>query len=267
MVININRRKLADTILDFYNATGINISIVDADFTVIADISHGHNPYCLQVQGSTSGKCGCIRSDSELFRRCSISRKAEMHICHAGLLDIALPIIYKDSIIAYVIMGQIKLTENFAEVEKYFEEIGLDITQTREIYNGIPSFNEAKIQAVANIAIILIKYILVENILSASVTENIEIADQFIDANLQRELTIRDIEKGTNLSKSSLYKCFHSSFNCTVKEYINSKRIEKAAQMIITTDLSLEEISQKVGFGSAAYFSKLFKKQKGISPL
>ena len=59
----------------------------------------------------------------------------------------------------------------------------------------------------------------------------------------------------------------HRCYNCTVKEYLNSKRIEKAAQMLLMTELSMDEISREVGFNSAAYFSKLFKKYKGISPL
>lgn len=267
MIINSNQHKLTDTILNFYNATGVNISIVDANFTTITEISHGQNPYCRHIKTSSSGKCGCIKSDDALFRKCANSRKAEMHICHAGLLDIALPIIYKDSIIAYVIMGQMKVAANFEEIEKSIQELGLDTDKTREIYNAIPTFDENRIQAIANIAVILIKYILLENMLSASVTENISIADQFINNNLQRELSVRDIEKGTNLSKSSLYKDFHSCYNCTVKEYLNSKRIDKAAQMILLTDLSMDEISREVGFSSSAYFSKLFKKYKGISPL
>ena len=267
MVININQHKLKDTILDFYKATGVNISIVDANFTTISEISHGHNPYCQYIKSSSSGKCGCIRSDAALFQKCAVSRKAEMHICHAGLLDIALPIIYKYSIIAYVIMGQMKVATGFEEVEKSIQELGLDTAQTQRIYDSVPSFDENRIQAIANIAVILIKYILLENMLSASVTENIGIADQFINDNLQRELSVRDIEKGTNLSKSALYKDFHSCYNCTVKEYLNSKRIEKAAQMLLLTDVSVDEISREVGFSSAAYFSKLFKKYKGISPL
>lgn len=267
MIININQRKLTDTIFDFYNATGVNISIVDANFTTISEISHGQNPYCLHIKSSSSGKCGCMRSDDALFRKCSVSRKVEMHICHAGLLDIALPIIYKDSIIAYIIMGQMKVAADFEEVKKSVEQLGLEPEQTQLIYNTIPTFDENRIQAIANIAVVLIKYMLLENMLSANVTENIGIADQFINNNLQRELSVRDIEKGTNLSKSSLYKDFHRCYNCTVKEYLNSKRIEKAAQMLLMTELSMDEISREVGFNSAAYFSKLFKKYKGISPL
>ena len=42
---------------------------------------------------------------------------------------------------------------------------------------------------------------------------------------------------------------------------------EKSIEYLTKTDLSMDEISLKVGFSSASYYSKIFKKLKGISPL
>jgi len=267
MIIQTKQRKLAETIQDFYNATGVNITVVDSTFAPLAKIGHGHIPYCLHIQSSPQGKAGCFQSDKSLFEKCSRSRKVEMQICHCGLLDLALPVIHNDSIIAYVIMGQIKVSDEFPDIGKYMECLDLSPEKTRQLYESMPVFDETRIQAVANIAVILIKYMLLENMLTARITENLGIADHFISENIQRELTIRDIEKGTNLSKSALYKDFNTCFHCTVKEYIHNKRIEKAAQLILSTELSMEEISVLVGYNSAAYFSKQFKRIKGVSPL
>ena len=82
-----------------------------------------------------------------------------------------------------------------------------------------------------------------------------------------KEISVISISKSINVSKSVLYKNFHTHFNCTVSEYINTKRIEKSLELIAKTDMSIEEISQNVGFSTASYFSKIFKKQMGTSPL
>lgn len=60
---------------------------------------------------------------------------------------------------------------------------------------------------------------------------------------------------------------FHTHFRCTVNQYVNKKRIAWSEQLLLSTDLSVEEISLTVGFSSASYYSKLFKNEKGISPL
>lgn len=265
MRLHYNKTKLTNTLLDFYHATGVNVSIVDADCNTIAEIHHGHNVYCAHIKQYTTEKCKL--SDKVLFQKCKLSRSAEMHICHAGLLDIALPVIFNETIIAYVIMGQMKVAPDFRTLESYIETLGLNPSETQQIYENLPYFDATKIQAIANLAVMLTKFILLEHMLTTKTTESLGKAEQFISENLQKELTVRDIERGTNLSKSVLYKDFHACFNCTLKEYINSKRIEKAVELITSTDLSMDEISQRVGFSSAAYFSKVFKSQKGVPPL
>ena len=64
-----------------------------------------------------------------------------------------------------------------------------------------------------------------------------------------------------------LYEAFHRRFHCTVSSYINSKRVERSTELLRKTDLSMEDISQRVGFSSASYYSKIFKKHTGTTPL
>ena len=268
MDIRYNKQKLVRILYDFYKATGVNISIHHTDFSSIAGLPDTYkNAYCSCIQDAPGGKAACMQSDKLLFDACKNSKRAEMRICHAGLMDIAIPILYQDVIVAYVMMGQMKVTSAFSEIETYVARLGLDAKEQRKIYDQIPYFNEEKLQSIANLAVMLTRYILLENIVAPSLSDNIKNAEQFIDENLQSELTILSISKGTNISKNVLYKNFRLSFDCTVKEYINRKRVEKSEDLLINSDLSIEEISQKVGFSSASYYSKIFKKHTGISPL
>lgn len=268
MDIRYNKQKLIHILYDFYKATGVNISIHHTDFTSIAGLPGTHkSPYCSCIQKVPSGKSACMQSDKCLFDACKKSKRAEMRVCHAGLMDIAIPIIYQNVIIAYVIMGQMKVATAFSEIEAYIASLGLDTKKQQSVYDEIPLYGKEQLQSIANIAVMLTRYILLENIVTPSLSDNIKNAEQFIDENLQGELTILSISKGTNISKSVLYKNFRSSFDCTVKEYINRKRVEKSEDLLVNSNLSIEEISQKVGFSSASYYSKIFKKYTGISPL
>ena len=267
MVVRYNHKKLINTLRDFYSATGINISVLDADFNTIANLEDAHNIYCCYIKSSRNGKRACAHSDNTLLNKCRQSRSPEMHICHAGLLDIAMPVIHNDTIIAYVIMGQMRVATVFRDLAPHIDKLGLSIQALSDIYEKQPCYDKTRTQAIANLAVMLTKYILLENILTPNISKTIDTAEQFINNNLQKELTIQDISKGTNISKNILYKDFHTCYNCTVKEYINNKRIEKSVELLTNTELSIEEISQAIGFSSAAYFSKLFKLQKGIPPL
>ena len=113
----------------------------------------------------------------------------------------------------------------------------------------------------------LIKYIWFENMLSPDIDQNLHRAISYIEENLDMKLTIKSISRQVNISKTVLYNKFHSHFGCTISEYINKKRIEKSIEYLTFTDFSMDEISEKVGFSSASYYSKIFKKHRGVSPL
>ncbi|MEE1042955.1 MAG: AraC family transcriptional regulator, partial [Clostridia bacterium] len=97
--------------------------------------------------------------------------------------------------------------------------------------------------------------------------ESIEKAIIYISENLEYDLSVKKISKNINVSKSVLYKRFHQCFNCTISEFINTKRIEKSIELLVKTDLSMDEVSRKSGFSSASYFGKIFKREIGVSPL
>ena len=113
----------------------------------------------------------------------------------------------------------------------------------------------------------LAKYILLENMLKPNMNSSLEKAIDFINKNLDKDLSIQSISQSIHISQSVLYKYFHNYFGCTVGEYINTKRIEKSIELMKNTDLSIEEISQSVGFTSATYYGRIFKNKKGITPL
>lgn len=267
MLVNYDVQKINHILEDFHNATGINMDILKDDFSYVGDHSHWENcRYCKAIQSTEQGKRACICSDRELFKKSRESRKAEVHICHAGLVDVSVPIMYEDVIIGYIIFGQIKVDTDFEGIKEYLVKLGLDENEMGDYFSEISVFDENKIQSISNIANMLAKHILLENMLKPDFDEGVQKTINYINDNLDSELSIQSLSKNVNISKSVLYRRFQSCFNCTVNQYISRTRIEKAKLLLRENILSVEEISQKVGFMSGSYFSKKFKKDVGISP-
>jgi len=267
MNIQFDENKLLNAMDDFYNATGINIAIIDDKGTLMLQKHKFYNEYCSLIQSTSQGKNRCIRSDIILMNKCRLSKKMESRICHAGLMDIIIPVLFKDTVLCYLIFGQFKREKDFDKIKNTLSELPLDIMKMRKLYNTLTPYVENKIQSIANIATILSRYILLEDMLKPNINDNAERALAFIDENLESKLSIQDICKHTNISKSVLYKVFHAHFNCTVNEYISSERVKKSINMLLYTDMSIENIALSVGFSSTAYYGKMFKKYYGITPL
>ena len=115
MLIHYDQTRLRDALTDFYNATGISIQLIRPDFSHLGESIGVHNRYCRMIQKTEAGKCACYRSDMQLLEKCRDTRRMQMHVCHAGLVDIAVPIIYEEEILAYIILGQLKKTEHLKE--------------------------------------------------------------------------------------------------------------------------------------------------------
>lgn len=91
-------------------------------------------------------------------------------------------------------------------------------------------------------------------------------AISYIDAHLDGDLSIDSISSILGVSSSSLRKIFKSQMQCTMKEYINNKRIEVAKQMLSQGDMKVQEIASKLGFYYSQSFIAFFKSMVGITP-
>lgn len=97
-------------------------------------------------------------------------------------------------------------------------------------------------------------------------TDVITQAQNLIQNNYFDELTTDSIAKTCNISVSYLHKLFKNELNLTPGEYLTNCRISAARDMLINTDMSVNDVAFRCGFSSQSYFSDCFKRKNGISP-
>jgi AraC-like DNA-binding protein len=88
----------------------------------------------------------------------------------------------------------------------------------------------------------------------------------YIEENINQSLKLKELAKKFGLNQNKLQHGFKTLLNQSVNSYIQSKRVEKAAELLSKGNYSVAEISEKVGLKSKSYFTKIFKKNYGISP-
>lgn len=87
-----------------------------------------------------------------------------------------------------------------------------------------------------------------------------------IEAHLYQELEITDYAALTNTSLSTFKRRFKKTFNQTPALFLASKRLEKAAELLKTSDLRITEICFQCGFKDLSTFSRSFNKRYGSPP-
>lgn len=88
----------------------------------------------------------------------------------------------------------------------------------------------------------------------------------FLNLHFREEDCLENLYNITNLSRRYTDKLFKEHFNITPKQYIISKKIELAKQLLQTPNLSIGSIASLCGFSDVYYFSKVFKMNTDITP-
>lgn len=91
--------------------------------------------------------------------------------------------------------------------------------------------------------------------------------NKLIEQHLDDEaLDVTFLGKQVGTSRASFYNRIKSLTGMGPNNYINKLRMERAAEMLRQTELSMTEIAERTGFSSSRYFSTMFKKYMGVTP-
>jgi two-component system response regulator YesN len=81
------------------------------------------------------------------------------------------------------------------------------------------------------------------------------------------ELTLNDVAAYANLSPSHFSSVFSQETSQTFKEFLTGIRINKAKELLRMTAMRSADIAYQVGYNDPHYFSSVFKKNTGLSPI
>ena len=91
-------------------------------------------------------------------------------------------------------------------------------------------------------------------------------ACDYIRKNLTEELRIPEIARYAGINKSYLQSLFSRQMHCTITDYINRKRLEQAAFLLINSSLTITDIAFHTGYNSRQHFAATFEKYYGSGP-
>ena len=144
--------------------------------------------------------------------------------------------------------------------------MGIDENVLLTEYRKVAMFNDEEVRAIVDLIRMFFDYATIKNIVLPQEKEVFDEIVSYLHESLDKELTIEMICERFYLSRRQLYKLFKNNTGKTVMQYVQDARINEAKRLIISTDLSLLEIAEKVGIYDYNYFIKIFKAKVGYTP-
>lgn len=90
---------------------------------------------------------------------------------------------------------------------------------------------------------------------------------EYIEQNLDKELSLSDVAALVNMSESAFSHFFKKRTGLTYINYVNNQRIAKACTLLSDTTLSASEICYDCGFNNKSNFIRIFRKKKNMTPI
>lgn len=176
----------------------------------------------------------------------------------------------------YVLSGysfdrvKVRLAEFMAMVSRAIVEAGLDshiaMMQSEKFYDALGQVKGSEM-LFDRVRQIIDEYM--EDIFMMSQTAHrglLKAAMRHVQMHYAEPLRVEDLAAAAGISASYLSHLFKDTFNYTVNDYILRIRVENAVRLMQKRELALKDIAEKCGFPSSGHFSKVFKKQFGMTP-
>ncbi len=96
--------------------------------------------------------------------------------------------------------------------------------------------------------------------------ERLRLICDFLNENIEKDLSSLDIQRQFFISESSLQKLFQHKVGCGVMQHFQRMKIDRAKELIREKKLNFSEISHQLSYSSIHYFSRRFKAVTGMTP-
>jgi AraC-like DNA-binding protein/mannose-6-phosphate isomerase-like protein (cupin superfamily) len=88
----------------------------------------------------------------------------------------------------------------------------------------------------------------------------------YIDKNFAERITLDELAAACHVSRRHFFRLFEQAVGVAPMEYLKKVRLQKAAEMLLTSESNVTEVAFACGFNDSNYFSSLYHKEFGMSP-
>ena len=260
-------QQLQEICQDIYDLTGIKAVLYDAKMRPIYSHPLSMGPFCREVRKNETLYQKCLACDQAGFAQCHKSGEICIYRCHIGLTEVVAPIMDRGVLIGYLLFGQLLSPDAKAFVEERIEALPFENkAYMKELLSAIEITEERIINASARLMAMCTSYVQLQKALRTKGEGLGARLSDYIDEHLSHSLTVETLSKALAASRGTIYTVSKKTFGMGISDYIRSRRISAAVELLKAGEKPIYKIAEAVGISDANYLTKLIKKATGHTP-
>ena len=231
---------------------------------------------CRHTRLLEGGRAACNHSHrTEAYQMALDYKRPFFFKCHMGLCELVLPLFDGGELMGLIFIGQCRVQGEDArtDVRRRAKRLGGDPDRFEGLYDALPECSQNRL---LDSGTVLMHYF--EGLIEVERREwlrhpaneaprtTMERIAEHVRYKYMLPITSGEICKQFHLHPSYVAREFKKHTGYTLTAYIHLIRTENAARLLTATALPVESIALNVGFYDANYFSRVFKRQMGVSP-
>lgn len=258
--------QLMEIVTDFIDRDNVTFSVCSPQEC---------NPLCRSILNDPAGRARCDGCTAGVLELCRKDRKARRYHCHAGMVDMVVPLFVGDYYLGSLTSGQVRTEppseRNFQEFLAGHPYLKLPEAQLRQDFFGCKVCTETQLDALMEMLQLIGTYVIeTESRLDFLETVNekkpIQAARLYMEQNCGSCLTVAEIARRVSLSESHFCHLFKAETGISPIQYLNRARIGRAAERLRSSSDSITSIAFEAGFQSLTHFNRIFLKLMGETP-
>ena len=226
-------------------------------------------PHCIYLKTCKGAQEHCIERQSRILER--VKGGSYIGTCYAGVREFVYPISDGEEILGFISVSGYQTEGAESYLRRVSEEFDISFSELCESYASLESQMPSK-EVMDAILLPLCDMI---ELAHRKEKEGVSVAEsslpmrvvRYIKRYHNRDITSKEICEHFACSRSFMSTQFNRHTGMSVRDYINLLRIEDAKILLRYSHLNVTQIAFCVGFSDSNYFSSVFKRLEGISPL
>lgn len=226
------------------------------------------NEFCEIVRNALDKKKKCLSLDEKKREEALIEKDLLTWHCYAGMIESIIPIYYDGIHLGFFMMGQYRNNKKLDHVLLWEYERKFGSVEKLVIsYLKTPSFSEDQIRNIQNLFRLIVDYIVSQNLITLKSNLAVEKIITYARDNPDKHLSIKDASAFVAKSVSTVSHIFTEMLHKSFKQVMIEIKLENFEKyMSSNSGLTVREAAFMVGYDDPYYFSRLYKKYRGISP-
>lgn len=261
-------KTLAEIIRELYHVSGFRISIYNSKREEVCAWPKELQLFCQMVQADPVCLRQCRVNDANAFMKAGQTGEVVIYRCHMGLYEAVAPLYDRGHLSGYLMMGQTldTMKQSRQEVLKNAIPYINDCSKLHQAVAQIPDRTKAQILSCISIMEVCASYISLSNRFKASEEDLPQKVRAYIEENFQKDITLDELCHMFYCSRATLTNSFRKTYTTSVHQYLTAIRLKAGCELLADENCTVGQAARESGFQDQNYFTKVFKKEYGITP-